>query len=286
MTWLREPLLHFLVLGALLFWLAAALGGPAGGRADRIVLTAGDVGQLEAGFERTRQRAPSADELAGLLEDRIREEVLYREALALGLDRDDTIVRRRMRQKMEFLSEDLSVAEPSEADLERWLAGHREAFRLEPRVAFRQVYLSRDRRGEAVRADAERVLAELRGAGDGTDPAALGDPLPLPGEASDLSASEVARLFGAAFSARVLELAPGGWEGPVESAYGLHLVRVERRVDARDPALEEVRDAVAREWLAERREQAREDLYRELRSRYEVEIAAPRAPGAAAAAAR
>jgi len=283
MRWFREPLLHFLILGAALFWLAGALGDPANGRPDRIVLTAGDVEQLGAGFERTWQRPPSEEELAGLLEDRVREEIFYREALALGLDRDDTIVRRRMRQKMEFLSEDLAAAEPSDADLERWLAANREAFRQEPRVAFRQVYLSRDRRGEAVRADALRLLAELRAADADLDPAAQGDPLPLPAESDALSASEVSRLFGGAFSARLFELAAGRWEGPVESAYGLHLVFVRERVEGRDPALAEVREAVAREWLADRRQQAREDFYRDLRSRYEVEIAEP-GPVAAPAA--
>jgi parvulin-like peptidyl-prolyl cis-trans isomerase-like protein len=281
LRWLREPLLHFLILGAALFWLAGAFGEPGGGRQGRIVLTAGDLEQLEAGFERTWQRPPTQEELAGLLEDRVREEIFYREALALGLDRDDTIVRRRMRQKMEFLSEDLAAAEPSDAELESWLAAEREGFRQEPRVAFRQVYLSRDRRGEAVQADALRLLAELRAADADRDPALQGDPLPLPAESDALSASEVSRLFGGTFSARLFELPVGRWEGPVESAYGLHLVFIRERVEGRDPALAEVRDAVAREWLADRRRQAREDFYRDLRSRYEVELPAPVAAAAA-----
>lgn len=282
MRWFREPLLHFLLLGAVLFWLADALGDPAGGRPYRIVLTAGDVEQLATGFERTWQRPPNEDELAGLLEDRVREEVFYREALALGLDRDDTIVRRRMRQKMEFLSEDLASVEPSDAELQGWLDAHREAFRLEPRLSFHQVYLSRDRRGERVRADADRLLAELRGAEGRPDPAKLGDPLPLPSDSDDVSVSEVSRLFGDAFSESLLALATGRWEGPVESAYGLHLVFVRERRPGRDPSLLEVREAVAREWLADRRRQAREDSYRSLRERYEVEIAAPGAVGAPA----
>ena len=142
-------------------------------------------------------------------------------------------------------------------------------------MAFRQVYLSRDRRGDAVRADALRLLARLRAADADQGSAVLGDPLPLPAESGALSASEVSRLFGSAFSERLFELAAGRWEGPVESAYGLHLVFIRERVEGRDPALAEVRDAVAREWLADRRRQAREDFYRDLRSRYEVEIAAP-----------
>ena len=281
-SWLREPLLHFAILGAILFWLSGARGG-LGGPDRRIALGAGDVAQLVAGFERTWQRPPTQQELDGLLEDRVREEIYYREALALGLDRDDTIVRRRMRQKLEFLSEDLAAVEPGEAELEAWLAANRAAFREEPRLSFRQVYLSRDRRGEALRADAERLLAKLRAAGDAAEPAEAGDPLLLPGESAELSRSEVARLFGGGFAARVFELAPGRWEGPVESAYGLHLVLVRARREGRDPALAEVRDAVAREWLADRRQQAREDLYRELRSRYQVEIAAPRSPASPAA---
>jgi hypothetical protein len=283
MRWVREPLVHFLILGAALFWLAGALGDPARGRADRIVFTAGDVEQLAAGFERTWQRPPTQAELEGLLEDRIREEVFYREALALGLDRDDTIVRRRMRQKMEFLSEDLVVVEPDDADLESWLAANREAFRQEPRAAFRQVYLSRDRRGERVQADAEALLASLRDEGADPDPKTLGDPLPLPAESDALSASEVARLFGESFAASLFELAPGRWEGPVESAYGLHLVFVGERVAGRDPALDEVREAVAREWLADQRRRAREDSYLALRERYEVEVDLP-GPVAAPAA--
>jgi hypothetical protein len=275
-------LLHFVLLGAALFWLADALGDPAGGRTSRIVLTAGDVEQLAAGFERTWQRPPSEEELAGLLEDRVREEVFYREALALGLDRDDTIVRRRMRQKMEFLSEDLAALEPGDAELQGWLDAHRDAFRLEPRVSFRQVYLSRDRRGDRLRADADRLLGELRAADGRPDAADLGDPLPLPSDGHDLSASEVSRLFGNAFSERLLALAPGRWQGPVESAYGLHLVYVRERREGRDPSLAEVREAVAREWLADRRRQAREDFYRSLRGRYEVEVAMPGAVAAPA----
>ena len=284
---LREPLVHFLALGTAIFAVASLVGGAGAGRSDRIALSAGDVELLALGFERTWQRAPSPDELAGLVEERVREEVYYREALALGLDRDDTIVRRRLRQKMEFLSEDLAAAEPTDADLEAWLAAHPERFRVAPRVDFRQVFLSRERRGEHTRADAERMLAVLRAGGGGGDPAALGDPLPLPGDGHDLSEREVARLFGADFAARLFALEPGAWQGPVESAYGLHLLFARERTPGRDPALAEVRDEVAREWIAERRIRSREDRYRELRARYDVRVELPEARvGAAAASAR
>src|SRR5262245_821277 len=287
--WLREPLVHFLLLGAGIFALASLVGDPAGGRAERIRLGPAEVELLRQGFERTWRRPPTPAELAGLVEERVREEVYYREALALGLDRDDTIVRRRLRQKLEFLAEDRAVSPPTDADLEAWLRASPGRFRIEPRVRFEQVFLSRDRRGDRLRADAEALLAGLRAGAGGADPAALGDPIPLPTGPGDLSQAEVAARYGAEFAGRVFELEPGGWQGPIDSAYGAHLVLVRARSPGREPALAEVRDAVSRAWVAEARGRAREELHRELRARYDVRVELPPAPagvGAAAAAAR
>jgi hypothetical protein len=266
---LREPLLHFFVLGAGLFVLYAFAGGtdPA---SRRIAVDRGTLENLSATFQRTWQRPPTRAELEGLVADHVREEILAREAEALGLDDGDVIVRRRLRQKMELLAASFGeAAEPSEADLESWLREHAERHRVEPRLSFRHVFLSRERRGEAADADALRLLGELRA---GADPAALGDPLLLPSELRDAPLSDVARQFGDGFAARVDALAPGAWSGPVESSYGAHLVRVDARSEGRLPALGEVRDAVLRDWRSAQAEAAREAHYRALREGYTVVI--------------
>ncbi len=274
---LREPLLHFLLLGAALFLLYDVLRGQ-DERPDRIVVDAARVEQLAVGFSRVWQRPPTGAELAGLVEDFVREEVYYREALAMGLDRDDTIVRRRMRQKLEFLSEDLvDLAEPSEAQLEAWLAEHADDYRVEPRAALRQVYVSRERHGERAGAEARRLLERLR---EGADAAALGDASLLPTSLPLSPQREIAKHFGDDFAAAVMALEPGAWGGPVESTFGLHLVRLEAREPARTPTLAEARRAVERDWASARREEANEAFYQALRARYEVRVEMPAPPPA------
>ena len=180
------------------------------------------------------------------------------------------IVKRRLRQKMELLAgSSAEQVEPSEAELEAWLREHEDRYRQEPRVSFRHVYLSRERRGDATAGDAARLLAELRA---GVDPDALGDPFLLPAELKDAPLSDVAHQLGEDFAARVGELGPGSWAGPVESAYGVHLVRLESRTPARLPPLAEVREAVVRDWRSARTDAAQEAFYQALRERYEIVI--------------
>ncbi len=263
------------MLGAGLFALFAWLRGPLAAAPERIHVEAARIEQLALGFVRTWQRPPTQEELAGLVDEFVREEILYREALALGLDRDDTIVRRRMRQKLEFLSEDVApVADPDDAALARHLAEHADAYRIEPQVALRQVFVSRDRRGDAALGDAQALLARLS-----ADPAAdaLGDASLLPASLPLAPLGEVARVFGAVFAEEVVKLPSGRWSGPVESGFGLHLVFVETREEGRPAALDEVRAAVRNDWLSARRAEANEAFYRNLRERYEVTIDLPRA---------
>ena len=179
----------------------------------------------------------------------MREEVLYREALTLGLDRDDTIVRRRLRQKMEFVSDEAAaLAQPTDNELADYLAAHPDAFRVEPRVTFAQVYLDPRRRAKTFAADAARLLGELNRAGARAS-AKLGDGLLLlEPRYENASRTDVARLFGDAFGEALFQQPRGRWVGPIESGYGAHLVRVETIVPGGVATLGDVRPLVEREW--------------------------------------
>ena len=271
---LREPLVHFFLLGAGIFLLAAWVGDE--DRADEIVVSAGQVESLVETWQKTWQRPPTRAELEGLIEDYIREEILYREAVAMGLDRDDTIIRRRLRQKMEFFPQDLvDQVEPTEAELRAYLSQHAEEFQVEPRVSFQQVYLSVERRGAAAEGDARTLLADLNGQSDLVDPALFGDPILLPHDFQPQSVSEVARLFGQEFASRLAEIETDVWTGPVASGYGLHLVRIGERSPTRTPELSEVWDAVKRDWQFMRRQQLDEEFFGSMRKRYTIEVELP-----------
>ena len=265
-----EPLVHFLLAGAALFGLYGLVADGRGERRERIVVGEAQVALLARSFEATWMRPPTDSELRGLVDAYVTEEVLYREALALGLDRDDLVVRRRMRQKMEFLNDDLAELEPSDEELEGFLAEHPERFRRAPRLSFAQVFLGPEREPAEPRVPA--LLARLR-AGEGPD--GLGDATWLPAAMDDATPSQVADRFGADFAEALAGAPEGAWTGPLDSAFGLHLVRVSEHRAGRAPALEEVRGEVEREWALDQREQARERLYRALRSRYQVEVRMP-----------
>ena len=273
---LREPLVHFLALGALFFAFFEWRGGGSGPGSTRIVITPGLVQHLASGFAKTWQRPPTDAELKGLVDDHVKEEIAVREANAMGLDRDDQIIRRRLRQKMEFLVEDaVDQVPPTDEELQAWLDAHPEVFRAEPRVAMRQVYFNPERRGTTARADAEKLLARLRTAGPDAGGDSPGDPSMLPAELPLGPLSEVARAFGTEFAAKVDAIAPGQWAGPLESPYGLHLVLVSERVEPVRPALADVRPLVEREFTAERRTAQLQALYERLLEKYRVSIEMP-----------
>lgn len=272
---LGEPLLHFLLLGALIFGGYSLVSARDAASRDDIVVSAGKIEHLEALFERTWQRPPSQQELEGLVRDFVREEVAYREGMSAGLDRDDTIIRRRLRQKLEFLAEDFaSRVEPSDAELSEYLAAHTEDFRVEPRLTFRHVFFDAEKHGKDLEAEARDLLIALNG-DPALDAAVLGDRILLEPGYQDVSEADVADLFGAPFASAIAELQPGAWRGPIASAYGVHLVRVDARTEGRVPELDEVRGAVRREWDNRRRGDALEAFYQKMVARYVIRIEWP-----------
>ncbi len=271
---LREPLLHFAVLGALLFGVYEWRGAGAGSR-DEIVVTPGQIENLATTFERTWLRPPSDAELDALVEGWVREDVLYREGLALGLDRDDPVIRNRVRLKLDFVATEAPEEEPGEAELSDWLAAHAADYAIAPRCSFEQLFFDPTRRGTALPAELDRALAALRRAGSAPAPSELGDATLLPAALSAVSPDQVAERFGTEFSGALEALPVGSWQGPVGSGYGVHLVRVLERRPGRIPELAEVRDAVARDLSAARAREASDRLYRRLRERYTVTIEPP-----------
>ena len=254
------------MLGAALFALFGMFGKKDEAEAPaKIVISAQRVATLEDGFARTWRRPPTEQELQGLVDDYIRDEVFYREGRAAGLDRDDVIIRRRVRQKMEFLAEDMVAVEPSEQQLTAYLASHPERFRTEERLTFHHVFLSATRLGSAMENDSKQLATALARASAVENAVALGDPFLLGEEFRSLTPSDIARTFGEGFAKQIAATEPGQWQGPIPSGFGLHFVFVDERTPGNQPRLDAVRQAVQKEWLNERRLEAEQMLYRKLR---------------------
>ena len=259
---LREPLAHFAVLGALIF---ALFGNATSADERRIVIDAARVERIAGQYAQNFRRAPSADELDALIRDDVKEEVYYREALRLGLDRDDEVVRRRMRVKMEAFGETAEdIAAPDDATLQRWLGGHPDRFAGEARYAFDQRYLGVNA------ADAQAGLAQLRAERD-----YAGAAIPLPAQFEAIGAGEAAELFGDDFATALDRLPMGEWSGPVASGLGQHLVRVRQRHPAAPPRLTAIRQRVENDWRAAMARDRTERAYRTLLGRYNVVIEKP-----------
>lgn len=263
---MREPLVHFLVLGGLLFSVIAFANHL---KRPVVRIDAQEIEQLAAYWELQSQRPPTRDELAALIHERVDEELLAREAVRLGLDKDDMIVRRRLAQKMAFASEDVAaLEEPDEKTLKAYYDANRERYATPGRVAMRHIYFSRDRTGETPQAAAAAALARLQAGGD-----VASDPSLLPLTYADIAEADINRDYGPEFAAAVHKAPVGAWVGPAPSAYGLHLIRVERRLATEVPPLDAVRDDVRAAWLAERRQDENREFRASLRKRYKVEIA-------------
>jgi hypothetical protein len=277
---LREPLVHFAIAGGVLFAAYAGLnrGASAAGDAGRTIrVTERELAWLTDTSARASQRAPDPAELPGLVADYLREELLAREARALELDRDDTVVRRRLAQKMSFILEDTArLASPTDADLRARYDAGPARFRASARSSFRQVFFNSAKRGDRAAADAHRALDQLvRG---GADPASMGDASLLPPTLSDADDQSIANQFGGGFARAVGAIEPGAWQGPIESEFGLHLVQVTSRDGGRPKAFEEVRAALLDEWRREMHAAARNAYFTGLLEKYDVQATAPAQP--------
>ena len=287
---IREPLVHFLLIGAGLFLLFGLKGNPAslsGGQSGpltaRIVITQGDIDQMIALFGKTWQRQPTEEEIKGLVNEFVRDEIYYREAIAIGLDKDDAVLRRRLRQKMEFIFEDISSgAEPTDKDLDAFLKKYSEKYLIDPQMSFRHVYVNADRRGKSAEADARQILAQLN---EGTDPDSVGDPLLMESEIRLAPLWDIRKQFGDQFSRGLLMLRQGRWEGPLRSGFGLHLVFIKKRVGGRLPELNEVREMVKRDWMFEKQKELKDAAYAKIREHYTVVIEKNKTEAASASAA-
>jgi len=265
---LREPLLHFLLLGLGLF---AAFGrvAPDDDGKRRIVVSQAQVDLLVTQFNGTWNRPPSAAELNGLVDSYVRDEILYREGVALGLDRDDVVIKRRVRQKLDVLFEESAAQQPAtDADLQAYLDANPAAFRKPALVSFDQIYFGSDAATQPRLEEARAALAR------GADPASLGQPTLLPAGQDAMPLDLVAREFGETFAEQLAKVPVREWVGPVKSGFGMHLVRVRAFEQSQLPALADVRDVVTREWENERRQRAHADALARLRSQYEVEVQA------------
>jgi peptidyl-prolyl cis-trans isomerase C len=271
--WFTEPLLHFLAIGAVVFLLYSAVNDEQeSSGSNQIIVKTADIERLSTTWSRKWNRSPTQTELAGLIEFHIREEVFYREALALGLDRNDAILRRRMMQKMEFLSNDIAeLNQPDRAQLNGYFLANKDKFERPPQVSFTHIYFNLDKRGDSAYQEAISLLSRIQSA-----PADLlregepGDRFMLPHGYTLATPDEVSRLFGSRFVDQLFNTDVGNWQGPMESGYGIHLVRITEKIEARLPNLDTVIDQVRNEWMFEQRKRTNEDVYRKFKERYQI----------------
>ena len=269
---LKEPVVQFLLIGSS-FFVANALISPAesDGLNRAITVTDEQASAMVTTFARTWRRSPTEREIQSLIDDHIRTEVYVREAMRLGLDQNDTIIRRRLRQKMEFLNDsEFQAQSPTATDLRAYFDANPDQYREDARVSFQQVFLDPERRGDALDGDATTLLDQLNGEPPPATLAGLGDPIDLATSWIDRPRRDLVALFGSSFSDTLISQHPGRWVGPIDSAYGRHLVKVESMTEGSVPSFETVRADLARDWTQSQRLKYEEDAYQQLLDGYTV----------------
>ncbi len=287
MTLLREPLLHFMMIGAVIYLLYGMFAEPVPDDDDKtIVVTTGEIEWMQTSWQKRWNRPPTQKELDGLIQQYIRETVLYREALTMGLNQHDMVIRRRLAQKLEFLARDLvALTPPTEEELQVYFDEHRARYQEPTRYTFTQVFIDPDKRGDATLDDAEAIKATLMAQPEAIEDAgALGDGLMLQNYYPEKDQVEIEKLFGSSFAESLIELSIGQWHGPVLSGYGVHLVYVSTISEPPAPVFAEVRGRVVQDWTTDRSDELNEQFYDNLREQYSVVIEEPSEQGRVAAA--
>lgn len=278
--WLREPLLHFLLIGAVLFAVYHSMqpARDTSPSSTEIRLSPDELAQLILLFQSQWKRDPTPGEFNRLVENKVQSEVLYREGLALGLDKNDEIVKRRMAQKMQFLAEDVATArEPTAEELKNWFGKNADKFAMPPRLSFRHLYYSPDRRGKGAHDDAAKSLIQLAGQPQDLKVAeGIADPFMFQEYYRDRAPDYLGKEFGPQFAQAIAKLAPGSWQGPIESGFGWHLVFVDTVIPGRVPEIEEIEADVETAWLTEQKAMAWGKAYQEMRAKYTVLLPGPR----------
>ncbi len=273
---LSEPLVHFLVLGVVLFGAYSLLQDEpqAENQSLRIELTADDLRQMAVMWLAQGRPLPTPDEMRSLIDQKVSEEILSREAISLGLDRDDQIIKRRLAQKMDFLLADLATMQPpTRAELADWYAANGARFTLPPHVSFRHLYFSFDREGLAPEEAAWRALERVKLLGpDAPELSSIADPFMFQNYYGDATPDQMAKTFGPGFADALFALSPGSWQGPIQSGYGWHLVRIDSFEAGRVPAFEEVEPAARDEWVNDRYLEIKKRAFEEMRSRYTLVV--------------
>jgi len=269
---IRQPLVHFLAAGLVLFAVATFLEHRSRANSTAIHVSAAEIRRLEDVWSRQYGRNPRPAEIQNLIDDYVREEIYYREALGSGLDKDDSIIRRRLVEKMEFLSQEIAGGEPDEKELQTYFERNQKKFEVPAQIAFSHIFFSPAKRGVTLEDDARKALAILGAHADSQAETKVGDAFMLQNEYPLQTRDEVKGLFGEEFAKGLFQLAPGQWEGPIRSSYGLHLVRITQLVPSHTPQLAEVRSQVVTDFKNERLRTASEAYYARLRGRYRVDV--------------
>ncbi len=278
MRLLREPLVHFLFIGAVIYLLYGMFSESVPEADDKtVVVTAGEIEWMQSSWQKRWNRPPTREELDRLIQQYIRETVLYREALTMGLNQHDQIIRRRLAQKLEFLAKDLvALTPPTDEELLTYFDAHQDRYQEPALYTFTQVFIDPDKRGDATLSDAEAIKATLIARGDDIEDAgALGDGFMLQNYFPQKDPLEIQKLFGRGFAASLANLAPGQWHGPVLSGYGTHLVYVSYVHEPSPTVFDSVRDRVVVDWTTDRSEELNEQFYANLRDSYTIVIEEP-----------